>query len=228
MRILIIEDDRQISDFIARGLGQQGFAVESSADGNEGLELALAGEYDCLIVDIMLPGIDGLEIVRSLRGQGHNPPVLILSARSELDSRLEGFSAGADDYLIKPFSFAELQARVFALIRRSERPTSKGDTGTQFKVGDLELDLVKRQATLAGTEVELQNREFALLEYLMRNSPNVVSKTMILEQIWNYHFDPQTNVVDVLVHRLRSKVDPEHRLIHTVRGAGYVLKNIQR
>jgi two-component system OmpR family response regulator len=224
MRILIIEDDDAISHFIAGGLEQQGFACDIRDNGPAGLETAGAHDYDCLIIDIMLPDLSGLEIIRELRGRGYKTPIIILSARTAVDNRLEGFEAGADDYLTKPFSFAELQARVQALLRRAGGRSGRESAASNLSCGFIELDRIRRVVLSRGESIELPKREFALLEYLLVNQGNVVSKTMILEHIWDYHFDPQTNVVDVLVHRLRTKVDPGHELIHTVRGTGYVLR----
>ncbi|MBT3274028.1 MAG: response regulator transcription factor [Spirochaetales bacterium] len=222
MRVLIIEDDPQISSYVANGLKQAGFAVDTSASGNEGYELARQGNYDALIIDIMLPGMDGISLLKALRGEGINTPVLILSAKSSLDDKIQGFQSGGDDYITKPFSFSELLVRLQALLRRASRAQGSND----IQVGELKMDLTGRQVTRGDTEIELQPREFALLEYLMRNAGNVVSKTMILEHVWDYHFDPQTNVVDVLVHRLRSKLDKKFsaKMLQTVRGIGYVLK----
>jgi two-component system OmpR family response regulator len=222
MRILIVEDDAQIASFVVKGLKQAGYAVDHVADGEEGLYMAQVNPYDALIIDLMLPKLDGFALIETLRSRGVGIPVLVLSARSSLDDRLRGFRAGTDDYLTKPFSFDELLARLQALLRRATR----GQTQNTLGVGDLHMDLLSRRVTRGASEIELQPREFALLEYLIRNAGNVVSKTMILEHVWDYHFDPQTNVVDVLVHRLRSKIDKEYevKLLHTVRGVGYVLK----
>jgi DNA-binding response OmpR family regulator len=222
MRVLIVEDDAQISAFIARGLREAGFAVDQTADGEEGLGLARQNPYDALVVDIMLPGMDGLTLIETLRRSGIGAPVLILSARHSVDDKVRGFQKGGDDYLTKPYSFAELLVRLQALIRRS-RP---GGPAGSLSVGDLSMDLLARRVLRAGRPIDLQPKEFSLLEYLMRNEGIVVSKTMILEHIWDYHFDPQTNVVDVLVHRLRNKIDRdfEPKMLHTVRGIGYVLK----
>ena len=223
MRILIVEDDRDIAAFIEKGLQQSGFAVDAIGDGREGLLLAQQNSYDAMIIDIMLPGIDGLALIESIRKQNITTPVLILSAKRAVDDKVRGFQTGGDDYLTKPFSFSELLVRIQALIRRSTGMTSSAE----IAVGELCLDLLKREVVRDGERIELQPREFSLLEYLMRNAGNVVSKTMILEHVWDYHFDPQTNVIDVLVHRLRTKIDRdfEHKLIHTVRGVGYVLRN---
>ena len=222
MRVLIIEDDQQIASFVTRGLKQAGFAVDHVSDGEEGLQMAELNPYDVMVIDIMLPGLDGFSIIESLRSKGNPTPILVLSARGSLDDKLKGFQSGSDDYLTKPFSFSELQARLQALLRR----TTRGQSQNVLKIGDLEMDLLSRKVSRADREIELQPREFTLLEYLMRNSGNVVSKTMILEHVWDYHFDPQTNVVDVLVHRLRTKIDKDFqiKLLHTIRGVGYVLK----
>ena len=223
MRLLVVEDDPKIASFVAKGLRQAGFAVDQVSDGEEAYRMAQGAPYDCLIVDLMLPTIDGFTLIRRLRASGAAAPVLILSAREQLQDKLEGFRAGSDDYLTKPFAFAELLARVQALLKRARVQ----DSATVLAVADLRVDLMARRVSRGGKEIELRPREFALLEYLVRNAGNVVSKTMILEHVWDYHFDPQTNVVDVLVHRLRSKVDRDFpaKLIHTVRGVGYVLRN---
>ena len=221
MHALIIEDDTVIAEFIARGLREAGFAVDVAADGKEGLEAALTGEPDVAIVDLMLPGRDGLSVIDELRRKGRSTPVLILSARRSVDDRVRGLQAGGDDYLTKPFAFAELLARVQALVRRATRTPE----ATTLTVGDLVLDLLSRKVTRAGQPIELRPREFALLEYLMRNAGKVVSKTMILSHVWEYNFDPQTNIVDVLVSRLRDRIDRpfERKLLQTVRGVGYVI-----
>ena len=222
MRALIVEDDQTIADFVARGLREAGFVVDHAGEGQLGLEMARGGEYDVAIVDLMLPGLDGNSLIQSLRRDGVRTPVLILSARQSVNDRVTGLEIGGDDYLVKPFAFPELLARVQALIRRA----SGAPAGNQLTVGDLMLDLLSRKAVRAGRELEpLRPREFALLEYLMRNAGRVVSKTMILSHVWDYSFDPRTNVVDVLVFRLREKVDKgfDAKLIHTVRGIGYVL-----
>ena len=222
MRALIVEDDPTIASFIARGLKEAGFAVDQAADGMAGLDLARSGPHDVAIVDVMLPGLDGMALIEALRREGIRTPVLILSARQSVNDRVRGLEIGGDDYLTKPFAFPELLARVNALIRRATGAAPQ----TQLTVGDLTLDLMTRRAVRAGREIELRSREFALLEYLMRNAGRVVSKTMILSHVWDYAFDPRTNVVDVLVFRLREKVDRGFptKLIHTVRGMGYVLK----
>jgi DNA-binding response OmpR family regulator len=222
MRALIVEDDRAIAEFVARGLREAGFAVDRAADGETGLELALSEPYDVAIIDLMLPQRDGLSLIDELRRRGRTTPVLILSARRSVDDRVHGLQSGGDDYLTKPFAFAELLARVQALVRRATRAPEP----TTLTLGDLTLDLLTRKVTRAGAPIELRPREFALLEYLMRNSGKVVSKTMILSHVWDYTFDPQTNIVDVLVSRLREKIDRpfDRKLLRTVRGVGYVLE----
>ena len=222
MHALIIEDDRAIADFVARGLREAGFAVDVAADGEEGLAAALEQKPDVAIVDLMLPRRDGLSVIDELRRRGHSTPVLILSARRSVDDRVRGLQAGGDDYLTKPFAFAELLARVQALVRRASRSPEP----TTLTVEDLSLDLLTRKVTRAGVAIDLRPREFALLEYLMRNAGKVVSKTMILSHVWEYNFDPQTNIVDVLVSRLRDKIDRpfDRKLLQTVRGVGYVLR----
>lgn len=223
MRIMVVEDDRKIASFLVKGLRQSGYAVDHAADGETGLAMMLATPYDAAVVDIMLPKLDGLRLVQELRQQKVTVPVLILSARTTVDDRIKGLQAGGDDYLVKPFAFSELQARIQALIRRATQTTSEPTTLT---AGDLTLNLLTREVTRAGQSIELQAREFALLEYLLRNVGKCVSKTLILEHVWDYSFDPQTNVVDVLVCRLRNKIDRDFpgKMIHTIRGVGYVLK----
>lgn len=220
MRILVVEDDAKIASFVVKGLKQEGYAVDHAPDGDTGLILAGATPYDAAIVDVMLPSLDGLSLVKRLRLQNQTMPVLFLSARAAVEDRVKGLQAGGDDYLTKPFAFAELSARLQALIRRSTR----SNEATRLSVADVEMDLVSREVRIAGSPVELQPREFSLLEYLLRNAGRPVTKTMILEHVWDYSFDPQTNVVDVVMHRLRSKVDPEKTRIETVRGVGYVFK----
>ena len=222
MRALIVEDDATLLGFVSKGLRESGFAVDEATDGVTGLELARSTAHDVAIVDLNLPRLDGIDLIRQLRADGIRTPVLILSARQSVNDRVTGLEIGADDYLTKPFAFPELLARVHALIRRA----SATAPSTQLTIGDLTLDVLARRAVRGGREIELRPREFALLEYLMRNAGRVVSKTMILSHVWDYSFDPQTNVVDVLVFRLREKVDRDFpsRLIHTVRGSGYVLK----
>jgi two-component system OmpR family response regulator len=222
MRLLLVEDDRMIASFVTKGFEQAGFVVDHAENGEDGLHLSLTESYDAAIIDLMLPRLDGLALIAKMRQQGINTPVIILSAKGSLDDRIKGLEIGSDDYLVKPFAFSELFARVQALIRRSSTSVEL----TQLTVGDLSMDLLKRQVIRGGRPIELQPKEFELLAYLMRHAERVVSKTMILEQIWNYTFDPQTNVVDVLVCRLRNKVDRdfEQKMIHTIRGVGYALK----
>jgi two-component system OmpR family response regulator len=220
MRVLVVEDDPKIGSFVSGGLKQNGFVVDVATNGDDALALGTVTAYDAAIVDIMLPGLDGLSLVRRLRAKGSHLPVLFLSARSTVDDRISGLEAGGDDYLTKPFAFSELLARVQALIRRANRTPE----ATRLTAGDLELDLVKREVRVAGKPVELQPKEFTLLAFLLRHAGRPVTKTMLLEHVWDYSFDPDTNVVDVLVHRLRAKVDPEHTRIETLRGVGYVLR----
>ena len=221
MKALLVEDDATIAEFVARGLREAGFAVDHARDGEAGLASALEQPYDVAIVDLMLPRRDGLSLIEELRRRSVTTPVLILSARREIDDRVRGLQTGGDDYLTKPFAFAELLARVQALVRRATRAPEP----TTLKVEDLVLDLLSRRVTRDGKPIDLRPREFALLEYLMRNAGRVVSKTMILSHVWEYNFDPQTNIVDVLVSRLREKIDRpfERKLLTTVRGVGYVL-----
>jgi two-component system OmpR family response regulator len=224
MRVLIVEDDRKIASFVAKGLKQAGFTVDTCSDGEEGFDMGCDHPYDAAVVDIMLPKLDGLSLIERWRAQKVRTPVIILSAKRSLDDRIAGLQRGGDDYLTKPFSFSELLARIQALIRRT--PQSTPETERALAAGDLKLDLMTREVTRGDTKIELQAREFALLEYLLRNAGRVVSKTMILEHVWDYAFDPQTNVVDVLICRLRNKIDRDFdpKLIHTLRGAGYVLR----
>jgi two-component system OmpR family response regulator len=223
MRILVVEDDKDVAGFVVRGLKEAGFVVDHADNGRDGLFLAASESYDAIILDRMLPGgIDGLRVLETVRGQKNSVPVLILSALGEVDDRVKGLKAGGDDYLTKPFAFAELLARVEALARRG-----KGESPvTKLVVDDLELDLLSRQVKRAGQKIDLQPREFRLLEFLMRHDGQVVTRTMLLEGVWDYHFDPQTNVIDVHVSRLRQKVDKPFptQLIHTVRNAGYMLR----
>lgn len=223
MHALIIEDDASIAEFIARGLREAGFAVDVAGNGHDGFEAALTQEFDVVIVDLMLPGRDGLSVIDELRRRGRTMPVLILSAKRSVDDRVRGLQAGGDDYLTKPFAFAELLARVQALVRRASRVP---DATTTLTVGDLTMDLLSRRVTRGGQVIELRPREFTLLEYLMRHAGTVVSKTMLLSHVWEYNFDPQTNVVDVLVSRLRDRIDKpfEQKLLQTVRGVGYVIR----
>jgi two-component system OmpR family response regulator len=222
VRALIVEDDATIATFVSKGLREAGFTVDEAADGQTALEVARQGPHDVAVIDLMLPGLDGISLIQRLRAEGIRTPVLILSAKQSVNDRVTGLEVGGDDYLTKPFAFPELLARVHALIRRSGHAPAL----TQLTAGDLSLDLLARTAVRGGREIELRPREFALLEYLMRNAGRVVTKTMILSHVWDYSFDPQTNVVDVLVFRLREKVDKGFptKLIHTVRGSGYVLK----
>ncbi|MBI4886114.1 MAG: response regulator transcription factor [Acidobacteria bacterium] len=222
MRVLVIEDDRSIADFVAGGLRQEGYAVDVADNGVEGLDLARAHPYDAAIVDVMLPRLDGLSLVTALRRAGLHTPVLFLSARHTVDDRVKGLQSGGDDYLTKPFAFPELLARVQALARRGQRPVE----ATELTVADLRLDRLTRRVERAGAPIELRPREFTLLELLMRHQGKVLSKTMIVSHVWDYSFDTGTNAVDVLIYRLRDKIDRtfEPKLIHTVRGVGYVLK----
>jgi len=223
MRVLLIEDDEKIGGFIAQGLRQEGHIVDWCREGEEGYHLAMEAPVDVAIVDVMLPAKDGLSVIRDLRSHGRKLPIIVLSARSDVQDRVAGLAAGADDYLTKPFSFAELSARLQALVRRSN---GAQELATRLVYEDVVLDLLERKVTRGGRTIDLQPREFALLEFFLRRAGKVVSRTMILEQIWNYSFDPQTNVVEVLVSRLRSKLDREFsvKLIHTLRGVGYVLR----
>ena len=220
VRILVVEDDEKIASFIVKGLKQNGYAVDHSADGERAFALARTVAYDAAVMDLMLPKLHGLKLIEQLRASGVRMPVLILSAKTSVDDRVKGLQAGGDDYLTKPFAFSELLARVQALIRRATQTAEP----TRLTAGDLTLDLLTREVRRGGKPIELQPREFALLEYFMRHSNRVVTKTMILEHIFDFSFDPQTNIVDVLVHRLRSKADPDKQMIHTLRGVGYVLR----
>jgi two-component system OmpR family response regulator len=222
MRLLLIEDDLKIASFVLKGFREAGFVVHHAREGEAGLHMALHEPYDAAIIDIMLPKLDGLTLIQRLRLDKINTPVIILSAKRSVDDRVKGLQSGGDDYLTKPFSFSELLARVKALIRRA---TGAKDA-TRLVVGDLSMDLLKREVLRAGNKIELQPREFSLLEYLMRNEGRVVSKTMVMEHVWNYDFAPMTNVVEARMCILREKIDKEfsQKLIHTVRGAGYVLK----
>ncbi|MEO6035612.1 MAG: response regulator transcription factor [Verrucomicrobiota bacterium] len=222
MRVLVVEDDNKIASFVVKGLKQNGFAVDRCANGEEGLMLARHTPFDVAVVDVMLPKLDGLSLIQQLRKEGVRAPVIVLSAKASVEDRVKGLHAGGDDYLTKPFAFSELLARIQALIRRSSNATEP----TRLTVGDLTLDLLSREVARSGQAIELQAREFALLEYLMRHAGRVVTKTMILEHVWDYSFDPQTNVVDVLVHRLRNKVDKDfqRKMIQTIRAVGYVIK----
>jgi two-component system OmpR family response regulator len=222
MRILIIEDDRDAAQYLAKGLRESGHSPELAEDGRDGLLRAAVEPFDVLIVDRMLPNLDGLSLVQHLRKTGHATPVLFLSALGDVDDRVKGLRAGGDDYLAKPYAFSELLARIENLGRRRNQRAA----ATRLKVADLELDLLSRKASRAGQAIDLQPREFQLLETLMRHAGQVMTRTMLLEQVWNYHFDPQTNVIDVHISRLRQKIDRgfEPPLIHTVRGAGYFVR----
>ncbi|KAA6184013.1 response regulator transcription factor [Thiohalocapsa marina] len=227
MRVLIIEDDPQLAAYLAKAFGELGATVDQAADGREGLLLGAGNAYDVMVIDRMLPSLDGLGIVRTLRASGNQTPVLILSALGEVDDRVDGLRAGGDDYLVKPFAFSELHARVEALLRRA-KPGDQPET--RLQVADLEMDLLTREVMRAGQRIALQPREFRLLEYLMRHAGQVVTRTMLLEQVWDYTFDPQTNVIDVHISRLRGKIDRDFEppLLHTVRGAGYVMRDATR
>ena len=222
MHVLVVEDDIETARYLQKGLGESGHVVELVHDGADGLALALDNRFDALVVDRMLPGLDGLALIETLRRKGRRTPVLILSALAQVDDRVEGLRAGGDDYLTKPFAFSELLARLEALLRRA------GDAAGEARLGlaDLEMDLLARVVKRAGREIALQPREFTLLAYLMRHAGQVVTRTMLLEHVWGYHFDPQTNVIDVHVSRLRGKIDKgfDTPLIHTVRGVGYCLR----
>jgi two-component system, OmpR family, response regulator len=222
MQILIIEDDKTTAAYLCKGLKESGHNVDHAADGKDGLFMAMENDYDAIVIDRMLPGLDGLSVIRTLRAANKNTPVLVLSALGEVDDRVQGLKAGSDDYLVKPFAFAELMARLEALTRRTDGDSSQ----TALKVGDLEMDLLSREVRRAGMPIELQPREFRLLEYLMRHAGQVVTRTMLLENVWDYHFDPQTNVIDVHISRLRGKIDRDFDppLLQTIRGAGYSLR----
>ncbi len=222
MHILVIEDDANTANYLEKGLTESGHKADHAEDGKAGLFMAMEGNYDVLIVDRMLPGLDGLALVQALRAASYQTPVLILSALGEVDDRVKGLKSGGDDYLVKPFAFSELLARLEALTRRKDFAQAK----TELQVGDLSMDLLSRTVKRAGQTIDLQPREFRLLEYLMRRAGQVVTRTMLLEGVWDYHFDPQTNVIDVHISRLRSKIDKgfSYPLLHTVRGAGYCLR----
>ncbi|HEY3850387.1 MAG TPA: response regulator transcription factor [Steroidobacteraceae bacterium] len=222
MRILVVEDDDKIASFLAKGLKQNGFSVDTASDGEEALSLCRSVNYDSVVLDIMLPKLDGLSVLRTIRREKKLVPVLLLSAKASVDNRVTGLQAGADDYLTKPFAFSELLARLQALIRRATHVAEP----TTLAVGDLSMNLLTREVFRAGQKIDLQSREFALLELLLRHPGRPITKTMILEHIWDYSFDPQTNVVDVLAHRLRSKLEKgfPSKIVHTIRGVGYVIK----
>ena len=225
MRILVIEDDRETASYLVKALSEAGHVADSAYDGQAGFELAIAEHYDVLVVDRMLPKRDGLSLIAELRAADHRVPVLILSALGQVDDRVTGLRAGGDDYLAKPYAFSELLARVEVLARR------RGGRGeeTSYRIGDLELDRLSHSVKRGTTEIDLQPREFRLLEYLMKHAGQVVTRTMLLENVWDYHFDPQTNVIDVHISRLRSKIDKgfSQQLLHTVRGAGYMIRDVR-
>lgn len=225
MRILLVEDDQKIASFIIKGLKAEGFAVDHENNGEDGLHMALTEPYDAAVIDIMLPQLDGLRLIESMRRENLKTPIIILSARGEVGDRVKGLHTGADDYLTKPFAFSELLARLQALIRRS----SDAAEPTKLTVADISMNLISREVVRAGQKIDLQPLEFSLLEYLLRNAGRVVSKTMIMEHVWDYYFDPQTNVVESRIYKLREKIDKGFptKMIHTVRGVGYVLKEDQ-
>jgi two-component system OmpR family response regulator len=222
MRILLVEDDPKIASFILKGLKAEGFAVDHASDGEQGLDLAMTEPYTAAVVDIMLPKLNGLELIKTLRQEKVKTPVIVLSAKGAVEDRVKGLQIGADDYLAKPFAFSELLARIQALVRRSTNAAEP----TRLSFGDLSMNLITREVLRGETKIELQPLEFSLLEYLLRNAGRVVSKTMIMENVWNYNFDPQTNVVESRIYKLREKIDKDFpvKLIHTVRGVGYVVK----
>ncbi len=222
MRVLLVEDDAETASYIAKGLGESGYVTDIASNGKDGLLQAAAEDYDVAIVDRMLPGLDGISLVETLRSTGKRTPVLFLSAKGRVEDRVKGLRAGGDDYLVKPFAFSELLARIEALLRRQGGPGAE----TVLRAGDLEMDLLARTVTRGGRSIDLQPREFRLLEYLLRHEGQVVTRTMLLEAVWDYHFDPQTNVIDVHISRLRQKIDRDFDkpLLHTVRGAGYSLR----
>jgi two-component system OmpR family response regulator len=222
LRILVVEDDKKIASFLIKGLKQEGFAVDHVTNGEDGLHLTLHEPYDAAIIDIMLPKLDGLSLIEEMRRNKINTPVIILSAKRSVNDRIKGLQTGGDDYLIKPFAFSELLARIQALIRRATGATES----TRLRMGDLSMDLLNREVIRQGKRIDLQPREFGLLEYLMRNAGRVVSKTMIMEHVWDYNFDPETNVVEARMCRLREKIEGgfDKKLIHTIKGVGYVLR----
>ncbi len=225
MKVLIIEDDQNVCAYIAKGLSEAGHITDTADNGKDGLFLAQSEKYDALIIDRMLPELDGLSVIQELRGSGHLTPILILSALGDVDDRVKGLRSGGDDYLVKPFAFAELLARIEILARRTQSTNSNG-TDTVLTTGDLELDLLTRKVRRSQKTIELQSREFNLLEYMLRHKGQVVTRTMLLEAVWDYHFDPQTNVIDVHISRLRKKIDDQGgKIIKTVRGAGYIIED---
>lgn len=225
MRILVIEDDPEVSAYISKGMKEAGHTIDTANNGKDGLFLATTEDYDAMIVDRMLPELDGLTIIKTMRGAGNTTPALILSALGEVDDRVQGLRSGGDDYLVKPFAFAELLARIEVLSRRQDN--AAGGEETTLIADDLKLNLLSRKVVRVGKNIDLQSREFQLLEYMLRNKGQVVTRTMLLEHVWNYHFDPQTNVIDVHISRLRSKIDKgfDTKIIRTVRGAGYIIED---
>ena len=221
MRILVVEDDKKVAGFIKKGLEEESYAVDVAYDGEDGLHFGSEGQYDLLILDIMLPKIDGLEILSQLRDQGKDTPILLLTAKDAVDDKVAGLNKGADDYLTKPFAFSELLARVRVLLRRG-----KAEVKTTLMISDLTLDLVSHKVNRGGDEIELTGKEYGLLEYFMRNQEKVLTRTMIAEHVWDYNFDTFTNVIDVYINHLRKKIDKgrELKLLHTLRGVGYVMK----
>lgn len=225
MKVLIIEDDKNVSAYIAKGLSEAGHVADIASNGKDGLFLAQSEKYDGLIIDRMLPELDGLSVIQELRGLGHHTPILILSALGDVDDRVKGLRSGGDDYLVKPFAFAELLARIEILARRTQSTNNTGKN-TVLRTGDLELDLLSRKVKRSQKIIELQSREFNLLEYMLRHKGQIVTRTMLLEAVWDYHFDPQTNVIDVHISRLRKKIDDQGgKIIKTVRGAGYIIED---
>ena len=222
MKILLVEDDRSISRFIAKGLKEKGYVVDVSHDGEEGLQLMLNRSYDLVVLDILLPGLNGYEILKAMRDRKVGTPVICLTAKGEQEDIVQGLELGADDYLVKPFSFAELQARIAAVLRRGQKDADM----TRLAIGDLKLDMINRTVRRKERDIELSGKEFLLLEYLMRNAGQILTRTMILEQVWGYNFDPSSNVIDVHINHLRGKIDSNSpaKLIHTIKGVGYVLK----
>ena len=222
MKILLVEDDRSISRFIAKGLKEKGYVVDVSPDGEEGLQLLLNQSYDLVVLDILLPGLNGYEILKTMRDRKVGTPVICLTAKGEQEDIVQGLELGADDYLVKPFSFAELQARISAVLRRGQKDADM----TRLAIGDLKLDMINRTVLRNEKDIELSGKEFLLLEYLMRNAGQILTRTMILEQVWGYNFDPSSNVIDVHINHLRGKIDSNSptKLIHTIKGVGYVLK----
>lgn len=225
MRLLVIEDDKEVFSYISKGMKEAGHTIDIADNGNDGLFLATTEDYDAMIVDRMLPELDGLTIIKTIRGAGNMTPVLILSALGEVDDRVKGLRSGGDDYLVKPFAFTELLARIEILGRRQNKTGNNQET--TLSAADLELNLLSRKVVRCGKTIDLQSREFQLLEYMLRQKGQVVTRTMLLEHVWDYHFDPQTNVIDVHISRLRSKIDKDFdtKIIRTVRGAGYIIED---